>query len=144
MPLVYSCFLSLGTYTDDSIAHVEGDVDPIRDIEIIHEELRLKDEEFLLKQVEIAKKNLRGNESDKGKKFELETIQKALAVIQEDKRDIRQASWSNKEVEVINPLQLLTAKSVVYLANMKEEDFSKKKNKWYCRVSIFIFYLECD
>ena len=85
----------------------------------------------MLKQVEISKKALRGNETDKTKRFELETIEKALAMLQQEKKDIRQHCWTNKEVEVINPLQLLTAKTVVFLANMKEEDFIKKKNKWY-------------
>ena len=51
-------------------------------------------------------------------------------MVQQEKKDIRQHHWTNKEVEVINPLQLLTAKTVVYLGNMKEEDFIKKKNKW--------------
>jgi obg-like ATPase 1 len=37
----------LGAFEDDDITHVEGSVDPIRDIEIIHEELQLKDEEMI-------------------------------------------------------------------------------------------------
>lgn len=40
------CFLS-GSFDDEDIIHVEGNVDPVRDIEIIHEELRLKDEEMI-------------------------------------------------------------------------------------------------
>ena len=36
-----------GAFEDADVTHVEGDVDPIRDLEIIHEELRLKDEEYL-------------------------------------------------------------------------------------------------
>lgn len=38
---------SLGAFDDEDIIHVEGNVDPVRDIEIIHEELRLKDEEMI-------------------------------------------------------------------------------------------------
>lgn len=37
----------LGAFDDEDIIHVEGNVDPVRDIEIIHEELRLKDEEMI-------------------------------------------------------------------------------------------------
>lgn len=40
-------FLCVGAFEDEDIIHVEGNVDPVRDIEIIHEELRLKDEESL-------------------------------------------------------------------------------------------------
>lgn len=43
------CFFPcvLGAFDDEDIIHVEGNVDPVRDIEIIHEELRLKDEEMI-------------------------------------------------------------------------------------------------
>lgn len=43
---VNACVL-LGAFDDEDIIHVEGNVDPVRDIEIIHEELRLKDEEMI-------------------------------------------------------------------------------------------------
>ena len=40
-------FLSAGVFEDEDVTHVEGDVDPVRDLEIIHEELRKKDEEYI-------------------------------------------------------------------------------------------------
>lgn len=49
---------------------MEGEVDPIRDLEIIHEELRLKDKQFMERAVDAARKSLRCNENDKQKKFE--------------------------------------------------------------------------
>lgn len=97
------------TFADDLIAHVEGDVEAIRDIEIIHEELRLKDIEFITKQLDAAKKALRGNESDKNKKFELETIQKAYEWLTEQKKDIRHGDWNNKEVRRSNVNQGIKA-----------------------------------
>lgn len=39
--------------------------------------------------------------------------------------------WNNDEIRVINELTLLSAKPVVYLVNLSEADFVKKKNKWY-------------
>ena len=42
---------SLGAFDDEDVTHVEGEVDPVRDLEIIHEELRLKDEQYIAKQV---------------------------------------------------------------------------------------------
>ncbi|KAM0683774.1 hypothetical protein MDAP_001351 [Mitosporidium daphniae] len=125
------------TFADDSIEHVEGDVNPIRDMEIIHDELRLKDVEFLTKQLEIAKKNLRGHEQDKIKKLECDTIAKALETVTSQK-DIREIAWNNKEIEIINTLQLLTAKSMVYLANMTPDEFIKKKNKWLPKMKEWI------
>lgn len=56
----------------------------------------------------------------------------------QSKKDIRHYNWNNKEVEVINPLQLLTAKTVVYLANLKQEEFVKKKNKWLPKIKEWI------
>ena len=46
-----SIFSSTGTFESEEITHVEGDVNPVRDIEIINEELRLKDEEYLMAQI---------------------------------------------------------------------------------------------
>lgn len=46
-PTVAAVFFIPGSFDDEDIIHVEGNVDPVRDIEIIHEELRLKDEEMI-------------------------------------------------------------------------------------------------
>lgn len=46
--------------------------------------------------------------------------------------------WTNKEIEFINPLQLLTAKPVVYLANMNEEEYFDGLNEWLPRISDWI------
>ena len=40
-----------GAFDDEDVTHVEGEVNPVRDLEIIHEELRLKDEQYVTKQV---------------------------------------------------------------------------------------------
>ena len=40
-----------GAFDDDDVTHVEGEVDPVRDLEIIHDELRLKDEQYVNKQL---------------------------------------------------------------------------------------------
>ena len=124
-------------FAELDVVHVEGEVDPIRDLEIIHEELRLKDEEFLSKQLDTAKKALRGSENDKTKKFEFDTIEKVYNWVC-SKKDVRFGDWSGKEIEVINTLQLLTAKSVVFLVNISESDYIKKKNKWLPKIKAWI------
>lgn len=45
-------------------------------------------------------------------------------------KDVRKAVWTNKEIDVVNDLQLLTAKPVTYLVNLSERDYIRKKNKW--------------
>lgn len=55
-----------GAFEDDDVTHVEGEVDPIRDLEIINEELRLKDEEQLMAAIDkLGKTVLRGDKKDK-------------------------------------------------------------------------------
>lgn len=54
---------SLGVFEDDDVTHIEGDVNPVRDLEIIAEELRLKDEETLSKNMEKLERTvLRGSD----------------------------------------------------------------------------------
>jgi obg-like ATPase 1 len=68
---------------------------------------------------------------------EQDTIEKALAWLQ-DGKDIRKGEWGPKEIEVINPLFLLTAKPVVYLVNLSERDFVRKKNKHLPKIAEWI------
>lgn len=126
-------------FAGEEIVHVEGEVDPIRDLEIIREELRLKDVEFLKKQLELAKKALRGHETDKARKFEVDTLEKLLSWVDEQGKSVKHGDWSAKEIEeVINPLQLLTAKAAVYLCNVGESDYVARKNRWLPKVKAWI------
>lgn len=73
------------TFEDPDITHVEGDVDPIRDLDIINEELRLKDIEYFDKVFdEVERKYVRGN--DKTFKNEYEILSKIKKVLIEDKK----------------------------------------------------------
>ena len=90
----------VGAFDDAEIVHVEGDVDPIRDLSIISEELRIKDIEFVEKHLEgVRKITGRGGQSLelKAKKEEEVTVTKVLAHLQSGK-DVRKGEWNNKEV----------------------------------------------
>ncbi|KAL3961524.1 hypothetical protein ACCO45_003047 [Purpureocillium lilacinum] len=137
---VDAIFQVVRCFDDAEIIHVEGDVNPTRDLDIISEELRLKDIEFVEKALENQKKKTRmGGQSLELKKArqEQEIIEKILAWLQ-DGKDIRKGDWGPKEVEVINPLFLLTAKPVVYLVNLSEKDFVRKKNKHLPKIAEWI------
>ncbi|KKF96730.1 Obg-like ATPase 1 [Ceratocystis platani] len=128
---VDAIFQVVRCFDDAEIIHVEGDVNPIRDLEIISDELRLKDIEFVEKALENQKKKTRvGGQSleQKKAKQEQDTIEKILKYLV-DGNEIRKGTWGPKEIEVINPLMLLTAKPVVYLVNLSERDYIRKKNK---------------
>lgn len=60
---LFSFFYPIGAFEDDDVTHIEGDVNPVRDLEIIGEELRLKDEEMLEKNLEKLERTvLRGGD----------------------------------------------------------------------------------
>ena len=87
-------------FDDAEIIHVEGDVDPVRDLNIISEELRLKDIEFVEKALENQKKKTRqGGQSLQMKQWKEEeaTIEKILAWLK-DGKDVRKGNWAPKEV----------------------------------------------
>eukprot|EP01122_Echinamoeba_exundans_P007606 TRINITY_DN2371_c1_g1_i1.p1 TRINITY_DN2371_c1_g1~~TRINITY_DN2371_c1_g1_i1.p1 ORF type:complete len:391 (+),score=141.73 TRINITY_DN2371_c1_g1_i1:109-1281(+) len=122
-------------FEDDDVTHVEGDVNPVRDLEIIHNELLLKDIENVKNRIEPLRRLAKG---DKNKAFELSVLEKVLAFMNDEKRDVRLGDWNAKEVEIINPLCLLTAKPVIYLVNMSEDDFLKQKNKWLAKIKEWV------
>ncbi|EXJ81945.1 hypothetical protein A1O1_08012 [Capronia coronata CBS 617.96] len=137
---VDAIFQVVRCFDDAEIIHVEGDVNPTRDLDIISEELRLKDIEFVEKAKEnLAKQTRRGGQSLEMKKLKEEeaTVDKILAFLK-DGKEVRKGDWTPKEVEVINPLFLLTAKPVVYLVNLSEKDYIRQKNKYLPKVMEWI------
>ncbi|KAK8044245.1 P-loop containing nucleoside triphosphate hydrolase protein [Apiospora rasikravindrae] len=134
---VDAIFQVVRCFDDAEIIHVEGDVNPCRDLDIIAEELRLKDIEFVEKALENQKKKTRvGGQSLEVKKAKEEeaTIVKILDMLK-DGKDVRKGNWGPKEIEVINPLFLLSAKPVVYLVNLSEKDYIRKKNKHLAKIA---------
>lgn len=135
-------FQVVRAFDDAEVIHVEGDVDPLRDMDIIQTELRLKDIEWVEKHLDTLKKTGRnlGSSSlaDKAKKEEIAIVEKVLKTITVDAKDVRKVDWNNKEVDVINTLQLLTAKPVTYLVNLSEKDYIRKKNKWLPKIKAWI------
>jgi len=137
---VDAIFQVVRCFDDAEIIHVEGDVDPVRDLNIISEELRIKDIEFVEKALEgLSKQTRRGGQSLEMKKLKEEEalVEKILQWLK-DGKDVRKGDWSPKEVEVINPLFLLTAKPVVYLVNLSEKDYIRQRNKYLPKVAEWI------
>ncbi|WFD34138.1 hypothetical protein MCUN1_000973 [Malassezia cuniculi] len=135
-------FQVVRAFDDDEIIHVEGDVNPTRDMDIISTELRLKDIEWVEKALDNARKNARsaGNNSleDRKKKEEVAIIEKIYHVLVEENRDVRKGDWNAKEIDVINSLLLLTAKPVIYLVNLSPKDYARRKNKWLPKIKEWI------
>jgi len=125
-------------FESDDITHVEGAVDPVRDLEIISDELRLKDEETVEKYLENLEKVAKRAAKDKAKQDELAFIKRLYDYLHVEKKEVRVGEWKLQEIEWLNDLMLLTAKPVVYLVNMCDDDFFKKKNRWLGRIKQWV------
>ena len=97
---VDAIFQVVRAFDDAEIIHVEGDVDPTRDLDIISEELRIKDIEFTEKALEAQKKlTRRGGQSLEMKKLkEEEAIQEKVLALLQGGGDVRKGNWTPREV----------------------------------------------
>jgi obg-like ATPase 1 len=120
-------------FDDADVVHVEDRVDPVEDLEIIHSELRAKDMERCKNFIEALLKSNRSGTMKKEQKEELAAAEKVLAWLEEGK-DIRFGDWSVIEIEFLNNQQYITAKPVIYLVNLSEKDYIRKKNKWLPKI----------
>lgn len=124
-------------FENSEIAHTEGDVDPIRDLKIISDELRLKDVQRLTERVnDLSRQVSRGQ--DKTKKSELEVLEQVLAHLNDGKWISSKTDWPLKSIEILNDYQFLTAKPVIYLVNLSERDFTRQKNKWLNGINTWV------
>jgi len=129
-------FHMLRTFDGEDITHVEGDVNPVRDMEIIHNELRLKDLEYVTKRIDHLERQTRGG--DKALKYELEVLQKVRGLLEDEKKPVRFGTWDQKEIVELNKHLLITSKPMVYLLNLSEKDYIRKKNKWLLKIKEYI------
>ena len=114
-------------FDNGNIVHVDGDVNPVRDKEVIDLELQLKDIEVLEKRIEKQKKQTKSGDKDEIKK--LEFYEKLLAFIS-DGQSAREFETTNEfEQEIFDEIGLLTAKPVLYVCNV-DEDSVKKGNEY--------------
>ena len=116
---VVRCFAS------DDIVHVAGSVDPARDIEVISLELGLADLAQVERRIERVRKQARAN---KDAQAELAILEKLQAVLDEGK-PARTADLTEEEEAAIQGLGMLTAKPIIYAANVSEEDLATG-NEW--------------
>lgn len=118
---VDAIFQVVRCFDDAEIIHVEGDVDPVRDLTIISEELRIKDIEFVEKALEaLAKQTRRGGQSLEMKKLKEEeaTTAKVLEWLKSGK-DIRQGDWNPKEVREKKIFSSSPAQPLLFMMNKR-------------------------
>ncbi|WP_163194823.1 redox-regulated ATPase YchF [Clostridium thermarum] len=106
-------------FDDENIVHVDGSVDPVRDIETINLELIFSDIEVLDRRIEKTVKLARSGDKKAKAEFEL---QERIKVHLEAGKPVRTLEVTEDEAEIIKGYFLLTSKPVLYVANISEED----------------------
>ena len=123
-------------FDDSNIVHVDGNVDPIRDIETINLELILADMETVNKRIDRASKLAKG---DKKYIQEVEVFKKIQETL-ENGKPARIVELTDEEKNIIKDAFLLTMKPILYVANISERDIGKE-NEY---VKIVKEYAECE
>ena len=113
-------------FDDGKIIHVEGNIDPIRDIETINLELAIADLDVINNRLERVSKKARTTKN-KDDLLELDVLEKCKKALEENK-PIRQLELSEEEKKAIKSYSFLTEKPIIYLANIKESDLGAKDN----------------
>ena len=112
-------------FESDDIIHVEGSVDPVRDIETINLELIFSDIEMAQRRLDKATKALKG---DKKLQPEVDFLKRLIEHLEKGLPARSVEINDETEQEIINTTALLSAKPVIYACNMSEDDFSSGIN----------------
>lgn len=120
-------------FENPNIIHVDGNIDPIRDIETINLELIFSDLELLEKR---KQRLIRGVKGDKTLQVELDLIARLIEAL-ESNVSIRSLEFSKEEQKILKSYNLLSLKSVIYAANVSEEDINSDDNELVLRVKKF-------
>ena len=115
-------------FEDKNIIHVENDVDPIRDIEIINVELMLADLEVVENRINrIGKKAAMSKDKEVVREI---TILNRLKACLEENNPIRSLEFEDEDLKYVNAFNFLTHKPIIYMANISEEDLISDGNKY--------------
>lgn len=129
-------FQVVRAFSDPLIIHTEGEVDPIRDLNIIATELIAKDLQFCSNRIVETEKFLkRGQKKDAAETLE---VLKKVRELLNAKVMVKDIDWDVAEIELLNKFQFLTAKPVVYLVNLAPEEYITLNNRWLIHIKMWI------
>ena len=122
-------------FRDKDVTHVDGDVDPIRDIETINLELIFADLETVERR--IGRLGKKAQSGDKEAKIEISILERLKAALEANK-PARTIDFSKEEMLIVKQYTLLTMKPIIYVANLGEEDLEDpRSNPHYNKVVEF-------
>lgn len=111
-------------FEDSNVVHVDGNINPIRDIETINLELIFADIETANKRLDKARKNLK---ADKKYQIEIDLLEKIIKTLEEGK-SARTLEFNEDEQTLVKDMFLLTTKPILYIANVSEEQLENAEN----------------
>ena len=114
-------------FEDPNVVHVDGSINPTRDIETINLELIFADIETIDKRLDRARKQLK---ADKKAQLEIDVLEKIKNVLESGK-SARTIELNDEEKELIKDVYLLTSKPILYIANVSENQLSTSENDKY-------------
>jgi len=107
-------------FEDTNITHVDGSIDPLRDIETIQLELIFSDIEILDRRIDRTKKAMKGDKTLASELALLERVKETL----ENGKPARSIEYSKEEWDIMKEIALISLKPVLYAANVAEDDFA--------------------
>jgi GTP-binding protein YchF len=117
----------LRVFEDDDIIHVDGAIDPARDMETINIELALADLAIVEKRITTASKQLKSG-GDKETKILVPALERAKASLEKGE-PLRDLDWTDDELKAMKSLSLLTLKPMIYALNVSEEQLQSESWK---------------
>ena len=115
-------------FENGKIIHVEGNIDPIRDIETINLELTIADLDIVNNRLEKVGKKARTTK-DKNDLLELNALEKAKENLEKG-ISLRSVDFTEEELSAIKSFSFLTLKPIIYLANIEEDELGKDDNEY--------------
>ncbi len=115
-------------FDNGKIIHVDGSINPIRDIENINLELAIADLDIINNRLEKVAKKARTTK-DKDSLIEVEALEKAKEALEKN-IPLRGIDFTEDEEKVLKSYSFLTIKPIIYLANIDEDELAKKDNKY--------------
>ena len=115
-------------FENGKIVHVDGNVDPVRDIETINLELAISDLDIINNRLDRVSKKARTTK-DKDAIIEVEALEKAKKALEENK-PLRQVEFSEDEQKVLKSYSFLTIKPIIYVANINEDELGMDDNEY--------------
>ncbi len=118
-------------FENDNIVHVNGHINPMDDIETINMELIFADLEVLERAIAKTTKNMK---ADRKLAPQLQILEKAKAWLESGK-NIRAMEMDEEDHEVLDAIDLLTSKPIIYVANVSEEEITNEENPYVKQVA---------